>query len=70
MSDATALIRTLHEEFAQGDKAVALGEYSGMYKATGNRFRAQFAHVCKVSGGKAVQFHQYTDTSLVGEALR
>lgn len=53
-----------HEFVAAGDTVVALGEYSGTYKATGRSFRAPFAHVWKFRDGKAVSFRQYTDTAL------
>jgi len=44
------------EEFvAQGDTVVALGEYSASFKATGKSFRAPFAHVWKLAGGKRRQ---------------
>ena len=53
------------DEFvADGDTMVALGEYSGTYKATGKSFRAPFAHVWKFADGKAVSFHQHTDTAV------
>lgn len=53
------------EEFvSEGDTVVALGEYSGTYKATGKSFKAPFAHVWKFKDGKAVKFHQYTDTAV------
>lgn len=53
------------EEFvADGDTVVALGEYSGTYKATGKSFKAPFAHVWKFVGNKVASFHQYTDTAL------
>lgn len=52
------------QEFvAGGETVVALGEYSGTCKATGKHFRAPFAHVWKFCDGKAVSFHQYTDTA-------
>lgn len=53
-----------------GDKIVALGLYSGTYKATGKSFEAPFAHVWTFREGKAVKFVQYTDTVLVQEALK
>jgi hypothetical protein len=44
------------EEFIDGgDTVVALGKYSGTYKATGKSFQANFAHVWKVQGGKAIR---------------
>ena len=53
------------DEFvADGDTVVALGEYSGTYKATGKSFRAPFAHVWKFADGKAVSFQQHTDTAV------
>src|SRR6476660_3645294 len=57
------------DEFVDGgDTIVALGKYGGAYKATGKSFEANFAHVWKVEGGKAVRFTQYVDTLLVHRA--
>jgi ketosteroid isomerase-like protein len=53
-----------------GDTIVALGKYSGTYKATCKSFKANFAHVWKISEGKAVRFVQYVDTLLVQKALQ
>ena len=50
------------EFVSDGATVVALGEYSGTYKATGKSFKAPFAHVWKFMGGMAASFHQYTDT--------
>lgn len=58
------------EFVGEGDTVVATGEYSGTYKATGKHFRAPFAHIWKLSGGKAVRFQQFTDTAIVQAALR
>jgi len=52
-----------------GDTVVVLGQYSGTYKATGKSFQAGFAHVWKISDGKAVSFVQYTDTLIIHRAL-
>ena len=58
-------------EFIDGGNAVvALGQYSGKYKATGKSFRANFAHVWEVQEGKAVRFTQYVDTLIVQRALQ
>lgn len=51
-----------HEFVAEGSTVVALGQYSGTYKATGKSFKAPFAHVWKFLDGKATSFQQYTDT--------
>lgn len=53
-----------------GEKVVAIGMYSGTYKATGKAFRAPFAHLWEFRNGKAVRFEQFTDTVLVQEALK
>ena len=62
--------RTVPHEFIDGGAAVvALGTYSGTYKATGKSFQAPFAHVWKLAGGKVLSYVQYTDTALVARAL-
>ncbi len=53
-----------HEFVADGATVVALGTYSGTFKATGKSFEAPFAHVWKLQDGKAISFHQYTDTAV------
>ncbi len=59
------------DEFIDGgDAVVALGKYSGTYKATGKGIRANFAHVWKVREGKAIRFVQYVDTLIVQRALQ
>ena len=55
---------------SEGDTVVALGQYSGVYKATGRRFSAPFAHVWSLRDGKIVRFQQYTDTALAQAAVR
>jgi ketosteroid isomerase-like protein len=59
------------EEFiADGNTIVALGLYSGVYKATGKKFTTPFAHVWTLQGGKVVRFRQHTDTAVVQKVLR
>jgi ketosteroid isomerase-like protein len=53
-----------------GETVVALGTYSGRYRATGKSFEARFAHVWKVRDGQAYSFEQYTDTMKVNVALQ
>jgi ketosteroid isomerase-like protein len=55
---------TPSEFVADGATVVAMGDYSGTYKATGKSFKAAFAHVWKLQDGKAVSFQQYVDTAL------
>lgn len=45
-----------------GDTVIALGRYSGTYKATGKAQDTQFVHVWRVRDGKAVRFQQYANT--------
>ena len=58
-----------HELVANGDTVVALGEYSGTYKATGKSFKAPFVHVWKFGGDQIASFTQHTDTAVVQRAL-
>ena len=58
------------EHVADGDTVVSLGIYNGVYKATGKKFTAPFAHVWTLRDGKVVRFRQHTDTALVQDALR
>jgi hypothetical protein len=61
---------TPHEFVASGDAVVALGEYGGVFKATGKRLKVPFAHVWKFRDGQAVSFDQYTDTAVHRAAMR
>lgn len=52
-----------------GDTVVVLGRYLGTYKATGRPQNSQFAHVWRVTDGKAVGFQQITDTLQVANVM-
>lgn len=54
---------------AEGDTVIALGTYSGTYKATGKRFEAPFVHVWELRDGRVATFRQHTDTVLVRNAM-
>lgn len=54
---------------SEGDEVIALGHYSGTFKATSKSFRAPFVHAWTVRDGKIVRFVQYVDTVLVQRAL-
>jgi ketosteroid isomerase-like protein len=58
------------ELVAQDETVVAIGEYSGKYKATGKSFRTPYVHVWKFKGGKVQTFEQHTDTVVVQRALK
>jgi uncharacterized protein len=53
----------------EGDRVVSFGAYSGIYKATGKRMRATFAHRWQVRDGKIIRFDMFTDTLLIDRAL-
>lgn len=55
---------------SEGEDVIALGHYSGTYKATGKSFRAPFVHAWTLRGGKIMRFVQYVDTVLVQRALQ
>lgn len=55
---------------SEGDEVIALGHYSGTYKATGKAFRAPFVHAWTLRDGRIVRFVQYVDTVLVQRALQ
>lgn len=53
----------------QGDTVVALGHYSGTYKATGKSFRVPFGHIFTFANGKVSVFRQLTDTYIVRQTM-
>jgi ketosteroid isomerase-like protein len=52
-----------------GDHVVVLGRYTGRAKASGAPLDIPFAHVWRFRDGRAVEFHQFTDTRGWTEAL-
>ena len=52
-----------------GEVVVVLGRYTARAAATGAPLDVPFAHVWKFEDGKAVRFHQFTDTYGWREAL-
>lgn len=58
------------EFIANEQTVVALGDYTGTYKATAKSFTAPFAHVWKFKDGKVLSFHQHTDTVLFRRPLQ
>ncbi len=52
-----------------GDRVVTRGTYTGTFKATGKKVRAQFAHIWNFEGGKLVGFQQYTDTKQFADVM-
>ena len=58
-----------HEFIADAETVIALGDYSGTFKATGKSFKAPFVHVWRFRDGKVAKFRQHTDTAVVQRAL-
>jgi ketosteroid isomerase-like protein len=52
-----------------GDTVVSRGYYSGTYKKTGVKVRAQMAHFFTFKAGKVIKFQQYTDTAQFEHAV-
>jgi len=53
----------VQELFGSGDKVVMVGQYKGVWKATGKEFKANAAHVWTVKDGKATHMFQAVDTA-------
>jgi ketosteroid isomerase-like protein len=58
----------VQEVLDAGDTAVAIGTYSGTYKATGKPFSARVVHVFRVRDGKIAAFEQFADTLTIAGA--
>lgn len=58
------------ELVSEGETVVAIGEYSGRFKATGKKMKVPYVHVWKFKGGKVQTFEQHTDTLVVARALK
>jgi ketosteroid isomerase-like protein len=48
-----------------GDKIVMVGYYTGTWKATGKKFKAQAAHTWTFDDGKVAEFFQAVDTAVI-----
>jgi uncharacterized protein len=46
-----------------GDKIVMVGFYTGIWKATGRKFRANATHTWTFKDGKAIRYFQAVDTA-------
>ena len=57
------------EVIGLGDHVVVIGRYTARAKATGAPLDVPFAHVWRFRDGRAVRFHQFTDTRGWVEAL-
>jgi hypothetical protein len=53
----------IQEFIGSGDKVVMVGYYTGIWKATGKKFKANATHVWTVKDGKMARFFQAVDTA-------
>jgi len=53
----------IQEFIESGDKVVMVGYYTGIWKATGKKFKANAVHVWTVKGGKVARHFQAADTA-------
>ena len=60
---------TPSEMLGGDDHVVVIGRYTGRAKGTGRPLDIPFAHVWRFENGKAVRFHQFTDTRGWTDAL-
>jgi ketosteroid isomerase-like protein len=49
---------------------VAIGDYSGTHRASGQSMRVRAVHLWDVADGRVRRFEQFTDTLLVARAMR
>lgn len=55
---------------ADGDQVVVLGYEEGTARETGRDWKAHFAHVFTVEGGKVTAHREYVDTQAIAAAFR
>ncbi|QNK64946.1 nuclear transport factor 2 family protein [Pedobacter sp. PAMC26386] len=59
----------IDDYIVRGDKVVAIGTYSGIYKKTGKSFKARVAHVWELKDGKIISFEQFVDSKSLTDAM-
>jgi len=59
----------LDDIIVEGDRFATTGTYTGVYKATGKKLRARFAHRFQIRDGKIVKMEQFVDSATVNEVL-
>lgn len=52
------------------EKILVTGHYEGTFKASGIHMEAEFIHKYTVQDGIVTKFNEYTDTSLIANAMR
>jgi ketosteroid isomerase-like protein len=70
LADVQDVLKFEPREFVtQGDKVVALGQYTWRVKATGREYGGDWAHVFTVRDGRISGFHEYMDTAAATNAF-
>lgn len=64
-----AFAAPVHQYVAEDSAVIAIGEYSGTYKATNRFMRVPFVHVWTVNDGKATRFIQHVDTKSLADQI-
>jgi uncharacterized protein len=59
----------LDELLDAGKTIIGLGHYVGLFKATGRRLRAEFAHFWTLSDGMVTHWRQYVDTKQFADVM-
>ena len=71
LDQSQEVVRFEPREFvAQGDKVVALGNYTFRVKGTRRQFTSDWAHVFTIQNGKIARFQEFTDTAAVATAYQ
>ena len=68
MTEFEGFMVTPEKIVADGDTVIAVGRYSGTFRATGRKVDAQFAHVWTIDDRRVTRFQQYTDTAQFARA--
>lgn len=61
---------TVEDYVANGNKVVAYGTYTGVYRATSKPFTARVAHVWHLEQGEITSFEQFVDSVPVVAAMK
>lgn len=71
LADVQDVVRFEPQEFiAQGDKVIALGQYTWRVKVSGREYGSDWAHVFTIRDGKISGFNEYMDTAAATNAYK
>jgi ketosteroid isomerase-like protein len=55
----------INELLEAGDRVIMIGNYTGTWKATGKKFKANAVHVWTIKNGKMTKFYEAADTATI-----